>query len=64
MHIIYNCPYNIHDIKYISDGSRLEAPTVGNVTELTLVQSSTDKYPKQYDLGHEDLWTVSSDIVT
>jgi len=22
--IIYNCPYNIHDSKYISDGSHLE----------------------------------------
>jgi len=26
MHIIYNYPYNIDDIKYISDSSRLETP--------------------------------------
>jgi len=31
---IYNKPY-IHDIKYISDGSRLEVPTVANGIELT-----------------------------
>jgi len=31
---------NIHDIKYISDGSRLEAPTVAIGTEPTLVKSS------------------------
>jgi len=37
----YYCPYNIHDIKYISDGSRLEALTVANGIEPTLVQSST-----------------------
>jgi len=34
---------NIHDIKYISDGSRLEAPTAANGIELTVVQSSKDK---------------------
>jgi len=33
--------YNIHDIKYISDGSCLETPTVANGIEPTLVRSST-----------------------
>jgi len=28
MHIIYNCAFKIPDIKYISDGSRLEVPMV------------------------------------
>jgi len=37
--------YNIHDIKYILDGSRLEAPTVANGIEPTLVKSSTHKIP-------------------
>jgi len=31
---------NIHDVNYISDGSRLEAPTVANGIEPTLVRSS------------------------
>jgi len=33
------------DIKYISDGSRFEAPAVANGIEPTLVQSSTHKIP-------------------
>jgi len=33
--------YNIRDIKYISDGSRLEASTVANGIEPALVESST-----------------------
>jgi len=44
-HIIYNRPCNIHDIKYISDGNRLEAPTVANGIKPTLVKSSTHKIP-------------------
>jgi len=35
----------MHDIKYMSDGSRLEAPTVLNVIKPTLIQSSTRKIP-------------------
>jgi len=46
-------------MKYISDGSRLEAPTVLNRIESTLVQSSTQYIPagpQLYDLNvsHED----------
>jgi len=40
-HLIYNFPYNMHDIEYVSDGRRLEAPTVAIGIELWLVQSST-----------------------
>jgi len=31
--------YEIHDIKYISDGRRLEAPTIANEIEPTLLLS-------------------------
>jgi len=37
----------MHDFKYISDGSRLEVPTVDNGIKPTLVQSST-----QYTLDY------------
>jgi len=40
MQIIYNCRYNIHDIKYISDGTRLEAPTIAHGIESTSVRYS------------------------
>jgi len=39
-HNLHNCLYNMHDVKYISDESRLEAPTVANLIQHTLVQSS------------------------
>jgi len=35
------CQYNIHDINYISDGSRLDALTVANGIEPKLVQYNT-----------------------
>jgi len=35
-HNLQYSPYNILDIKYISDGSRLEEPTVANGIESTL----------------------------
>jgi len=53
-HIIYNCPYNIQDIKYISDGSRLEVPTVASGIEPMLANQVHNIYPRLYDLGHKD----------
>jgi len=44
--IILHISYNIHDIEYISDGSRLEAPTVANGIEPTLFQSNTPYIPE------------------
>jgi len=46
--------YDIHDIKYISDGRCLEVQTVAKEIETMLVQSSTIKDARLYDLGHED----------
>jgi len=57
MHIIHSCPYRkMLDIKYISDGSPLEVPTVANGIELTVVYLCTNNYIAVaiYDLGHED----------
>jgi len=39
------CPYNIHDIQYISDGSRLEVLMVANGIKSTLAPSSKRKIP-------------------
>jgi len=44
----------MHDIKYISNGCRLEAPTVANGIEPTLVGSLPNKIPATKYLGHED----------
>jgi len=46
-HNLHYCPYKhtrLHDIKYISDGSRLKAPTAASWIELTVVQSSATNY--------------------
>jgi len=42
----------IHGIKYISDGRRLEAPTVANGVERS--NQVHIKCPRLYVLGHED----------
>jgi len=43
MHIIYKLA--IHDIKYISVGSRLEAPTIANGIKPTLADPVHNVYP-------------------